>query len=118
MSYDIYLIDKTTKKIINLEQPHHMKGGTYALGGTTEAHLNVTYNYWEHFHRVFGEEGIRSLYGMSGGDSIPILCGAIDNLKDDVSENYWDSTEGNARQSLLHLLELATLCPEGIWDGD
>ena len=34
MSYDIELIDPVTKESIELDEPHHMRGGTYALGGT------------------------------------------------------------------------------------
>ncbi len=134
MSYDISLIDPITKEVLILDEPHQMKGGTYQVGGSYEAHLNITYNYAKHFRKVFGDEnvklsqydqlfgggqtGIRKLYGMSGADSIPILKKAISELKDDVSENYWDATEGNAKQSLIQLLALAKMRPDGIWDGD
>ena len=53
MSYDIELIDPVTGNTLELDAPHHMRGGTYALGGTTRAHLNVTYNYSPQFCRVF-----------------------------------------------------------------
>ncbi len=45
MSYDIELVDPVTKEPVELDEPHHMRGGTYAIGGTPHAHLNVTYNY-------------------------------------------------------------------------
>ncbi len=88
MSYDIELIDPITKEPIELDEPHHMRGGTYALGGTTQAHLNVTYNYGGIFYRVLGSEGIRTIYGMSGAESIPLLEGAAAQLGDDVDANY------------------------------
>ena len=44
MSYDIDLLDPVTKKTIELDFPHAMRGGTYAVGGDTRASLNVTYN--------------------------------------------------------------------------
>ena len=118
MSYDIELVDPITKKVLELDSPHHMRGGTYAVGGTTEASLNVTYNYGKHFYRVLGTGGIRSLYGMMAARSIPILEAAIANLGDDVSEDYWEPTEGNAKRSLVQLLALAHMRPEGVWDGD
>lgn len=62
MSYDIYLCDPVTREAIEVESPHLMQGGTYALGGTTELWLNVTYNYGKHYYRVMGEEGIRTIY--------------------------------------------------------
>ena len=35
-----------------------------------------------------------------------------------VDDDYWKSTEGNAKRSLIQLLTLAKLRPDGIWDGD
>lgn len=119
MSYDIRLIHPITLKPLHSEQPHQLKGGTYALGGTTELWLNVTYNYFKHFLKAIDpEEGIRKLYGMTGAESIPILKAAIAQLGDDVDEDYWKSTEGNAKQALLKLLAMAQMRPDGVWDGD
>ena len=88
MSYDIRLVDPVTKDTIQFDSPHAMKGGTYAVGGTTEAWLNITYNYarWYYKESVFpdnGEDrsGIRSIYDMSGADSIPVLKHAISTLE-------------------------------------
>lgn len=118
MSYDIELCHPTTKEVLSLDAPHHMAGGTYQLGGTTDAHLNITYNYGCQFHKVLGPEGIRSIYGLTGAESIPILRSAILLLADDITGNYWEPTEGNAKQSLLQLLALAQMRPDGIWQGD
>lgn len=118
MSYDISLLDPVTKKTIEFNHVHDIKGGTYCLGGTREAWLNITYNYANHYRRIFGEKGIRTIYGMSGAESIPILKKAISQLGDDVSTNYWESTEGNAKKALYALLAFAELRPDGIWDGD
>lgn len=118
MSYDIYLNDPVTKEPINLDSPHQMRGGTYASGGTPEAWLNITYNYADHYYRVFGDKGIRTIYGMTGAESIPVLKNAISQLGDEVDADYWKSTEGNAKKPLIQLLVLAQLRPDGIWDGD
>nr|DAH39863.1 MAG TPA: hypothetical protein [Caudoviricetes sp.] len=61
MSYDIRLLDPVTRETVEVEAPHLMQGGTYALGGTTELWLNVTYNYGRHYRRVMGEEGLRRM---------------------------------------------------------
>ena len=97
-----------------------MRGGTYAMYGTTELWLNVTYNYAKIFYRedVFGEEGIRSIYGKTGLESIPMLEKAIAALGNDVSSDYWEPTEGNAKRALINLLTMAKMRPDGIWDGD
>ena len=118
MSYDISLRDPVTKETLEVDEPHFIRGGTYKLGGNTELWLNITYNYAKHFYRVMGEKGIRSIYGMSGAESIPVLKKAISELGDDVSDNYWDSTEGNAKKALYGLLALAQMRPDGVWEGD
>lgn len=118
MSYDIYLKNPHSSETCILETPHDFKGGTYALGGTSEAWLNVTYNYSEHFYRTMGEKGIRTIYDLTGEASIPVLQAAIDQLGDDVDPDYWKSTEGNAKAALSQLLAFATLRPDGVWDGD
>jgi len=118
MSYGIRLADPVTSETIELPERHALAGGTYALGGTTEAWLNVTYNYATHFYRVLGEHGIRAIYGLTGQQSIPILEHAADQLGDDVVPDYWAVTEGNARRALLDLVALARLAPHGVWAGD
>ncbi len=117
MSYDIYLTDPVTKETINLPDKHLLTGGTYVLGGTTEAWLNITYNYAKHY-TTLGEKGIRTIYGMTGADSIPLLEKTIALLKNDVHQDYWEPTEGNAKRALLRLIALAKLRPDGIWNGD
>ena len=99
MSYDIELCDPVTKDVLHCEFPHQMRGGTYCASGTTEMWLNVTYNYGKFYCRpdVFGEDGIRTIYGKTGAESMPILKRAIEALGDDVSKDYWEATEGNAK---------------------
>jgi hypothetical protein len=118
MSYDIELLDPVSKKRIEFDRPHQMKGGTYACGGTRQAWLNVTYNYSKHFYKVLGEKGIRSIYGITGAESIPILNEAINKLKDNVDGDYWKATEGNAKEALFQLVAMATMRPDGVWNGD
>jgi len=117
MSYDIELVDPVTKGVLELDAPHHMKGGTYAVGGTSRAELNITWNYGEILRCVI-PEGIRGLYGKTGSESIPILKTAISNLGDDAHPDYWQATEGNVKKALCQVLALAQLRPDGVWQGD
>jgi len=55
---------------------------------------------------------------MSGAESIPILRAAADKLGDDVHDDYWQPTEGNAKRALFGLIALAQLRPDGVWKGD
>lgn len=140
MSYDISLVDPVTKKQVYFDTPHHMNGGTYAVGGTTEAWINITYNYadWYYKDGVFPNngifrEGIRSIYDMSGADSIPVLEHAIKTLesmtedltekeiqeyKDGGAGGYWTPTRTNAIKPLYKLLAMAKIRPDAIWEGD
>ena len=117
MSYDIHLNAPVTKQILELDGPHFMRGGTYAVGGTKKLYLNITYNYACVFHRpdVLGEGGLRSIYGMTGAESIPFFQKAIDALTDEVAPNYWRPTKGNVKKALCHM---ARMRPDGVWNGD
>lgn len=115
MSYDIYLNHPITEEVLEFDEPHHMRGGTYSIGGTIEAHLNVTFNYSVHYYKIFGDDGIFILDGMTGADAIPVLQKAIDALGDDIDRDYWKSTEGNAKAALLKLMALAKMRPDGVF---
>lgn len=117
MSYDIELRHPVTNATLELDEPHQMRGGTYQVGGTRQLELNVTYNYAKHY-QAFGPNGIRTLYGKTGAESIPLLDAVIATLGDDVDRDYWTATEGNAKAALCQLRALATMRPDGVWHGD
>ncbi len=140
MSYDISLCDPVTKETLHAEVPHKMEGGTYCKNGTTELWLNITYNYanWYYHDGTFADkkedsEGIRTIYGMSGAESIPVLKKAIsflESLDKDISKEerkkceeqgatgYWMPTRANAIRPLYQLLAMAQIRPDGVWEGD
>ncbi len=139
MSYDIELMNPVTHETIMIDKPHIMSGGTYVVGGTTEAWLNITcnYAYWYYKSGVFNRgdksEGIRTIYGMSGAESIPVLKQAIrvlENMDEDIAPEkrkqceeqgatgYWLPTRENAIKPLYQLLAFAQMRPDGIWKGD
>lgn len=135
MSYDIYLTDPVTHRVIEIDEPHFMRGGTYKYGGDTELHLNITYNYarWYYRKEAFGDGGIRSIYGLSGLESIPVFTKVIyelERLDEDMNEEeierakekgvdgYWLPTKENAIKPLFQLIAMAKMRPDGIWEGD
>lgn len=116
MSYDLSLCNPVTKEILLLDTPHEMRGGTYAVGGTVDCSLNITYNYSRHYYRVFdGDGGIHIIDRMTGADSIPVLQRAIDQLGDEIDDDYWQPSEGNAKAPLFQLIALAKMRPDGVW---
>lgn len=117
MSYDISLVDPVTKETLKLDSPHQLKGGTFAINGTTEAWLNITYNYARWYRRpgVFPDRGditfrneygpytmncsgIRAIYGLNGAESIPMLLSAIKALEG-MDE---DLTDAEVREFTSH----------------
>lgn len=135
MSYDISLIDPVTKEILVTDAPHQMRGGTYAIGGTDEMWLSVTYNYgrWYRKDYAFGKNGIRSINGLSGAESISVLKNAIAGLEESKEElpeeevnqcleqgisGYWMPTRENAIRPLYQLLAMAQMRPDGVWESD
>ena len=118
MSYDISLKDPVTKKTIELNEPHFMRGGTYAIGGTKELWINVTYNYGPYYYEatdkdprfahdevscyysdgtkgpIETEYGIRGIYGKSGAESIPMLEDMIRRITEKYQKDgEWIETE-------------------------
>ena len=98
MSYDINIM-RHDGTAVRLRKRHNCAGGTYALGGTREAWLNVTYNYSAIFDRLLGEDGIRTIYGMNIKQARPILEAAIAKLGDAKPDaDYWKACDGNAKR--------------------
>lgn len=110
MSFDVYL-----KNAGPVER--FTDGGTYALGGTVEPELNITYNYSPHYYKhLDNESGLRALDGQRAGDWISRLAHAVDVLGTDRHSDYWEPTEGNAGAALARLLEFAKQYPDGVWE--
>jgi len=119
MSYDIYLEEPGLGETIIFDELHNITGGTFVLGGTGEAWLNITYNYGKFYrNHIDPKDGIRSLYGKTGKEAIPILEKAIKGLGTERDEDYWKATPGNAGAALQGLLAFAKKRPDGIFNGD
>lgn len=122
MSYDIRVVRRKSGETVTLKNKIDIRGGTYCAGGTVEAWLNITYNYAKFFYELWpkknGEKvdttpfaemfngkggGIRSLYGKPLDDVISELDRAVRSLKGEKDDDYWKSTEGNARYALFNL---------------
>jgi len=104
----------------------HAEGGTYVLGGTTEAELNITYNYSSMFRAAGirlreGDEGHQAndrlfyLHGKTGQESIEPLSRAVEKLGTNRHNDYWKDTAGNAGYALSILLNWAKQHPDANW---
>lgn len=112
MSHDVVLLGKDGQPV---QVDRHRDGGTYVLGGTTEADLNITYNYGGHiFPWIDG--GIRGLHGKRAGDCIDDLTRAVEALGVERDRYYWAATPGNAGYALSILLRWARQHPNATFD--
>lgn len=111
MSYDVYLEDAEG---CVLEVESHSEGGTYAIGGLPEAHLNITYNYGE-CYSLF-EFSIRNLDGKTAAETVEQLDDLVGKLGTRQYHNdYWAPTPGNAGYALSILAKWAKQHPDGLW---
>lgn len=106
MSYDVSLEGAGPVKRIS-------EGGTQVLGGSTEAELNITYNYSE-VYNLLGFN-ISQLNGQKAGDWIPELDALVSRLGTKQFTDYWAPTPGNAGYALSILLEWAKQYPDAIF---
>lgn len=130
MSYDVRLIDHTTHKVLEAENPHFMQGGTFCPGGTKELWLNITYNYAAMLCKVLQRDvidqnngrrttlvGLDAINGLYAAETISMLRKAINSLSDEgANESYWHPTEGNVKKALIQLKALADMRPDGVWE--
>lgn len=94
-------------------------GGTYALGGTTEASVNITYNYNRHYRAVWGGAGLaETLDGKRAAEVIPALEKAVATLGTKRDRDYWASEPGNAGAALARLLDWARQYPDAVFRVD
>lgn len=89
MSYSISLVDYETGDPVSVK--NHAEGGTYVLGGTTEACLNITYNYAPFYYKHLDKDkGIRWLYGLEAKDTVDRLFAAVKALGTEQNkEPFW-----------------------------
>lgn len=108
MSYQVNLVNEDGNLAL---VENHSEGGTYVLGGSTEASLNITYNY-ARVYRNINNFSITQLHGKKAKDAIQLLEYLVDHLGTDQDVDYWKPTEGNAGYAVFILLTWAKQHPE------
>lgn len=113
MSYDVCLIDQGTGKPAKV--PHFEEGGTLVIGGSDEAHLNITFNYAEVYGLLgWNVKNLGARKAVKTIDELNRLVAFFGTRK--YANDYWAPTPGNAGHALNILLEWAKLHPEAIWE--
>ena len=111
MSHDIHIIDSVTKIPKVLKELFVARGGTYAIGGSSEAWLNITYNYGKIYCELWGH-GLGDFHGMKIKEVKPKVEAGIKALGVERHNDYWKPTKGNAGAALFDLLTLFLICEE------
>ena len=115
MSWDVSLLYGEKEKFAQVDNCE--EGGTYAIGGSTDADLNITYNYSWFYHQCLDKkEGIDWLDGKLAKDTIPRLEKAVKVLGVRRNQDYWADTPGNAGYALSILLGWAKQHPDSIFE--
>ena len=98
MGYSLWLQDKNGqvcqgKKRENL-------GNMVCIGGTTELEFNITYNYSTYYYEAegFEKEGIRTIYGKTGKQSLPLLR----KLSAQIMKKYFNASKNRWKQTIRH----------------
>jgi hypothetical protein len=113
MSYWVYLMGETGP----VEVERYSEGGTHVLGGTSQATLNVTYNYNARYVEAWDGASLReALHGKKASEAILPLEYAIALLGTERAEDYWKATPGNAGYALSILLGWAREHPEATFE--
>jgi len=88
------------------------EGGTRPIGGSTEACLNITYNYsWFYYHFLDKKDGLEWLDGKKAQRALPRLRKACTALPNKPWQDYWAPTPGNAGHAMAILLKWAESHP-------
>lgn len=106
-----------------VEVERHAEGGTYAIGGTTEAEVSITYNYGGYIREAWPDDPDpeasnvlgRMLDSKRAADCIPTLERAVGILGTDADTDYWKATPGNAGHMLNLLLDWARQHPNAVF---
>jgi len=116
VSYRVSLVGKNSGLPVEVE--NHEEGGTYVLGGVSEATLNITYNYGAVFSLVDADYGglEERLHGVHAKDSVPWLESMVERLGTQRYRDYWAPTPGNAGYALSILLSWAKANPDALWE--
>lgn len=112
MSHDVSLLG-ADGSVVSVDR--HADGGTYVIGGTTDAEINITYNYGQHIWPLI-DGGIKGLHGKRAGDCIDDLTRAVAALGVERDRDYWAATPGNAGYALSILLRWARQHPDATFD--
>lgn len=110
MSYNVSLCDNNDNVV---SVPTHNSGVFGTFGGSTEARIDIPYNYSTIFKSVF-DGGINILYGVVASESIPLLEKAIEELGNE-EDSIWKIAPGNAGHFLSIMLGWARLHPTATW---
>jgi len=113
MSWDVTLMKDDLPVTVEL----HTEGGTQAIGGTTDAWLNVTYNYSPYYYKYLdNDKSLNWLNGRKASDCIEQLQAAVMNLGTVRDPDYWKATPGNGGHALGILLRWARQHPDATFE--
>lgn len=110
MGWSIYITDKNGETV-RLKSPHKISGSDFAVGGTQDLWMTLTFNYSRYYYQIWPCGGLCFLHGLSVKNAMRTLLEGMLLLKGEQCGDYWHASEGNARAGLLSILSLCALSP-------
>lgn len=96
----------------------HQEGSTYAVGGTTDASIAITYNYGDQYRRAYTELGLpydgmcKMFEDRLARDCVEEFRAVVSHLGTERdTDDYWESSPGNAGYALFVVLSWCALYP-------
>ena len=113
MGYWVHLCDKNGEDVtVN----PFSEGGVVCLNrDSTDASVSVTYNYGALFREAGLPDGMRSLQGKTGAETLQMLKAGAAYLGTRRSADYWEATPGTAGVILALLASWAEAYPDAVW---
>ena len=98
MSYSLWLEDKKTGLMCERKKPEVDLGNMLCIGGSDLMEFHITYNYSYYYYEAegFEEEGIRTIYGKTGEQSLPLLR----NLSAQIMKKYFNASKNRWKQTI------------------
>ena len=130
MGYSINIVNKHTKRTVSIGDSCFSDidissfddyGSTICIDGTDSLSTNITYNYAPFFEKVFGEKGIRSIYGISFSEAVHKLqyaeqiFSSVDKTDTEWVIKYKEPTE-EEKARFERILHCKWERPSGYWE--
>ena len=98
MGYSLWLENKPDGLMCKRKEPEVDLGNMLCIGGSDLMEFNITYNYSHYYYEAdgFEKDGIRTIYGKTGKQSLPLLR----KLSAQILKKYFNASKNRWKQTI------------------